>query len=50
MYELEDSSIFGVDPPNIIFWFGSTSGPSRASASAPKLGATMHMYECIELQ
>jgi hypothetical protein len=35
---------------NSIFRFGSTSGPSRASASIPKYGAIMHMYECIEVQ
>jgi hypothetical protein len=47
---LFDPSIFGMDPPNSIFGFGSTSGPSRVSASVPKWGATMHMYEYIEMQ
>jgi hypothetical protein len=50
MYELEDSSIFGMDPPNTIFGFGSTSCPSHGASSVPKWGATMHMYEYIEMQ
>jgi hypothetical protein len=41
------TSIFGIVPPNTVFGRGSTSGPSRVSASVPKWGAIMHMHECI---
>jgi hypothetical protein len=49
-WHLLNSPIFWIDLQTPSSGLAPTSRPSRGASSIPKWGATMYMYECIEVQ